>query len=140
MVTIQRGDNACVAILCEDMPGGLPRQRLAEAWGEQGVAIYPLALASLAYIEGDLICCGRLENRRWKALNQVLGYEASNGGHNGGPLPGTYILQPTTIDGRQILFCLGSDLSGLLYAIEALIQRATFSPDGLIYQGQAQTE
>lgn len=137
MVTIRRGDNGRVAILGEDMPGDVPRRRLVEAWGKQGVAIYPLAAASLAYVEGDLICCGRLESSGWRALSRVLPYRAMAGEET---LPGIYTLQSAIVEGRRILFCLGGDLSGLFYAIEALIQRSTFSAEGLTCPGNPKIE
>jgi len=137
MVTIRKGDAGRVVILCEDRPGGVPRQRLVEAWGRKGVDIYPLATTSLEYTDGDLILCGRLETPRWRAVSRVLGLHAIDSQESP---PGTYVLRWDIVEGRKVFLCLGRELSGLLYAIEDLTQRATFSPEGLIYDGNPKVE
>src|SRR5262245_37367604 len=130
MITIRRGATGRIAILCEDIRGGVPHQRLVEAWGKYGIDIYPLATTSLEYIDGDFICCGRFGSLRWNTLSQLLGLSIID---RQKVLPGTYIIEEATAKGRHILLGLGQDLPGLLYALEDLSLRTVFSPEGLTY-------
>jgi hypothetical protein len=135
MITIRRGTTGRIAILCEDIPGDVPRQRLVEAWGKVGIDIYPLAATSLEYIEGDFVCCGRFGTPRWNILSQLLGLAALD---NQNVPPGTYLIEKATFKEQDILLALGQDLAGLLYALEDLSLRGVFSPEGLTYQDDPQ--
>ena len=137
MVLIRKNKDDRISVLCEDLPGRIPHQRLLDAWGNAASDIYPLAATSIDYIDGDFICCGRMESSQWHAVSQTLNLKGSD---NPDSPPGTVILRWESLNGQRIIICLGREISGLLYAIESLTQRSKLSINGLLFEGEPLTE
>jgi hypothetical protein len=137
MVTIRKSQSGNIVLLCEDLPGGLARRRLEEAWPDRALVFYPLSRTALEYVDGDMVCCGRLEGARWPMVRQALGLPNN---FHAPDADGSFVIQTIHSGERRVLLCLGVGISGLLVAIEELVRSADFSADGLVYPDEARVE
>jgi hypothetical protein len=119
-------------VLCQDTQGNVARDRLLVAWPNRPVELFPLAAAAVSLVQGDFVLCGKA-GRAWEAATAALQLPHPV---KMADMPGSYAVGLLSAGGRQVLYALAADRTSFLAALESLIERTTWTPEGLLFSGE----